>query len=69
MPFIDKEIQQELKDMLNIQLSDNVKARILDNHLSNEYVVTEGSKKILSQVETYNYLLKKKYTPVETGGN
>src|SRR5664279_3313219 len=68
-PIPDKDIQQELKDILNIQLSDNVKARVLDNELSNAYVETENSKKIRSQIETYNYLLKKKYTPDETGVN
>lgn len=60
-PIYDKNIQQELKDILNIQLRDNVKARILDNELSNKYVDAEGVKKIRSQIETYNYLLKKKY--------
>ncbi len=68
-PILDKEIQQELKDILQIQLSDNVKARILDNQLSNEYVENSTAKKNRSQIETYNYLLKKKYTPLETGGN
>ena len=60
-PVYDKSIQQELKDILNIQLHDNVKARILDNELSNKYVDSEGVKKVRSQIETYNYLLKKKY--------
>jgi len=60
-PIYDKTIQQELKDILNIQLSDNVKARILDNELSNTYVDAEGEKRIRSQIETYNYLLKKTY--------
>jgi polyphosphate kinase len=57
-PIWNHELQQELKDMLNIQLQDNVKARWLDNELSNEYVRTT-KKKIRSQVETYNYLYKK----------
>lgn len=52
------EIKQELKDIISIQLHDNVKARILDNELSNEYVTTRG-KKIRSQIEIYNYLSKK----------
>jgi polyphosphate kinase len=60
-PVYDKMIQQELKDILHIQLHDNVKARILDNELSNKYVDPDGAKKIRSQIETYNYLLKKKY--------
>jgi polyphosphate kinase len=41
-PIFDKNIQQELKEILDIQLSDNVKARILDNALSNEYVTEPG---------------------------
>ncbi|MDQ2720733.1 MAG: polyphosphate kinase 1 [Bacteroidota bacterium] len=68
-PILDPEIQRELKDILNIQLSDNVKARILDNELSNEYVDGENAKKIRSQIDIYNYLLTKKYAPLETGSN
>lgn len=68
-PVYDKEIQNEIKEILAIQLADNVKARILDNELSNEYVVSDHAKKIRSQIETYNYLLKKTYTPFETGSN
>ncbi len=60
-PVYDKSIQQELKEILNIQLNDNVKARILDNHLSNEYVTAPGVKKIRSQIQIYNTLLRKKY--------
>ena len=60
-PIFDKQIQDELKDILDIQLNDNVKARILDNSLNNEYVIPKKSKKIRSQIETYNYLIKKTY--------
>jgi len=67
-PVPDKKIRQELKDILEIQLSDNVKARILDNKLSNEYVRT-GKKKIRSQIEIYNYLHKKTLTQIETGSH
>ncbi len=58
-PVLDVKLKQELIDITNIQLSDNVKARILDNHLSNEYVRSSGAKKIRSQIETFNYLNKK----------
>jgi polyphosphate kinase len=67
-PIWDEELKQELKDILNIQLQDNVKARWLDNSLSNEYVRTTR-KKVRSQVETYNYLYKKTLTPSETRSN
>jgi len=58
-PIFNKAIQQELKDILHIQLSDNNKARKLDNLLSNQYVNPKNTKKIRSQVETYNFLNKK----------
>jgi len=58
-PIFNKAIQQELKDILHIQLSDNIKARKLDNLLSNQYVNPRNTKKIRSQVETYNFLNKK----------
>ncbi|MBK8496673.1 MAG: polyphosphate kinase 1 [Chitinophagaceae bacterium] len=58
-PISEKNIQQELKEILQIQLKDNIKARILDNDLSNQYVNPRNTKKIRSQVETYNYLYRK----------
>jgi len=67
-PIWNEELKQELKDILNIQLEDNVKARWLDNELNNEYVRTT-KKKIRSQVETYNYLHKKTLIHRETGSN
>jgi polyphosphate kinase len=59
VPITDPVIKQELKDIIQIQLRDNVKARILDNELSNNYVSSAGKKKVRSQVETYNYLHQK----------
>lgn len=58
-PIIEKDIQQELKDILKIQLSDNIKARLLDNELSNQYLNPRNTKKVRSQVEVYNYLFRK----------
>jgi polyphosphate kinase len=56
----DKNILEELKDIINIQLRDNVKARWLDKDLSNKYVSSlDEEKKISSQVEIYNYLYQK----------
>lgn len=50
-----KNLKKEIRDMLDIQLSDNVKARILDKKLRNEYVKTDGPE-LRSQVATYHYL-------------
>ncbi|HEY0298416.1 MAG TPA: polyphosphate kinase 1 [Arachidicoccus sp.] len=54
----NRHIKKELRDIMNIQLSGNVKARILDNDLSNKYVHANG-KKIRSQIEIFNYLKHK----------
>ncbi len=67
-PIWNNELKKELKDILDIQLQDNVKARWLDNELNNEYVQTT-KKKIRSQVETYNYLYNKSKIRRETGSN
>ena len=53
-----------LKEILSIQLKDNVKARVLNNSLSNNYVSSTGKKRVRAQIETYNYLYKK-IKPVE----
>ena len=58
-PIFEKDNRQELKNILQIQLKDNIKARILDNDLSNQYVNPRNTKKIRSQVETWNYLYRK----------
>ncbi len=61
-PIKDKLLKKELIDLLNIQLKDNTKARILNNKLNNEYVKRSGStKEIRSQEEIYQYLIEKTY--------
>jgi len=69
-PVTEESVKQELIDILNIQLSDTVKARVLDNELNNVYVKGgKGKKKVRSQIETYQYLYKKTLTHSETGSN
>ncbi len=55
-PIKNKSIRKELLQFLRIQLSDNVKARVLDQELSNNYVSFSGKKKTRSQLEIYNFL-------------
>jgi polyphosphate kinase len=59
VPIKDKAIKEELKHILKIKLSDNVKARWLDKELSNQYVSSAG-KKIRSQIAIYHYLKRKR---------
>ena len=62
-PIIDKEIQTELSHIMNIQLKENEKARILDAALCNQYVVPEeGEPWLRSQVAIHDYLKNKEYT-------
>jgi polyphosphate kinase len=59
-PIFDEDIAQEFKDILQIQLNDNVKARIQDEEESNTYVEKKkGEKAIRSQYEIYEYLKEK----------
>jgi len=62
-PIFNHDIKKVLKTILDIQLNANVKARILNNELSNEYVKANG-KKVRSQVEIYNYLHSAVKAPV-----
>jgi polyphosphate kinase len=58
-PVFDDNIKKGLRTILEIQLKDNVKARILDNELSNKYVVDNSLQKVRSQIEIYNHLHQK----------
>ena len=64
-PVFDERIKKELKEILQIQLNDNVKARWLDNKLSNQYVSLDNEITVRSQVETYKYLYNKTLTTIE----
>jgi polyphosphate kinase len=61
-PIYDKKAQETIQTMIAIQLSDNQKARIIDERQSNRYVKNR-KEPIRSQLETYAYfkgLLKTK---------
>ena len=57
-PIYDPEIREELKEMLNIQLKDNTKARILDPKLQNNYNIGEESV-FRAQEDYYKYIKNK----------
>ncbi len=62
-PVYNKEIQSELKEMLNIQLKDNSKARILDSKLLNEYNRDENKDNHIyrAQEDYYKFIKHKHY--------
>lgn len=58
-PIYNREIRNELKEMLNIQLKDNSKARILDANLLNKY--NEGENQVFRAQEDYYRFIKQKH--------
>ena len=60
-PINNAKLKKELKEILNLQWQDNVKARVLDDKLSNQYKSNVGEEKLRSQIEIMNYLSSKKY--------
>ncbi|MGL6068248.1 MAG: phospholipase D-like domain-containing protein, partial [Sediminibacterium sp.] len=59
IPILHEGLKKEIIDIIHIQLRDNVKARVLDSDLNNNYVPSIRKKRIRSQIETYHYLFKK----------
>ena len=62
IPILNPDLASELKEIIHIQLRDNVKARMLDAQLTNNYVSSKGKRPIRSQVEIYKFLSRKNQT-------
>jgi polyphosphate kinase len=62
IPILNPDLASELKEIIHIQLRDNVKARMLDTQLTNNYVSSKGKRPIRSQVEIYKFLSRKNQT-------
>jgi polyphosphate kinase len=54
-PIYDKRLRDEIKDFLDMQFKDNVKARIMDADQNNFYKIDEARPPFRSQIETYKY--------------
>jgi len=57
-PIYDRELQNRIVDILDIQFKDTTKARIIDAEQSNRYVKRGNRKKLRSQIEIYDYFTK-----------
>ena len=60
IPIYDKEIQQQLKKIIDLLWSDNTKARILGSTQNNAYRKSNSKVKIRAQEEIYTLLKPKK---------
>lgn len=58
-PVLDPAIKKEIKRIIDFQLTDNVKARLLDSSQTNDYRRTKSDIPIRSQIETYYWLKRK----------
>jgi len=58
-PVLDNDVKQEIRDIIDFQLQDNVKARDITRMNNNKYHKNRISTKVRAQVQTYNYLKNK----------
>ncbi|TDO24341.1 polyphosphate kinase 1 [Pedobacter duraquae] len=58
-PVLDTEVRQEIRDIIEFQLQDNVKARDITKTNTNKYHKNRLTTKVRAQVQTYNYLKNK----------
>lgn len=72
VPINDKNLQKELRDILEIQWSDNIKARVVDSEQNNNHRRNAGRQKVRAQDAIYEYLRAKAsptlsaHTPLKT---
>lgn len=59
-PIYDTGIRQEIRDIINLQLKDNTKARLIDSDYDNKYAPHNPNDPHRAQLDIYNYL-KNKY--------
>ena len=58
-PILNAEIKQCIIDILKIQLQDNVKACLIDEHLHNNFKLDDNPVKVRAQLAIYEYLKNK----------
>lgn len=60
-PVYDPDLQKELRTQIEMQWTDNVKARVLNKQQDNRYKTSKNKKRFASQVEFYDYLKNLSY--------
>ncbi|WP_026452472.1 polyphosphate kinase 1 [Aequorivita capsosiphonis] len=57
-PILDEDHKQTIRDLIDIELADNVKARIVDSEQRNEYV-SNSEEPVQSQLAIYEYFMER----------
>ena len=57
-PIYDEDIKDEIREMINLQLKDNVKSRIINTAQDNPYVRSDSQQPLQSQDELYKFYHK-----------
>jgi len=55
-PIYDEELKKEIREIINIQLEDNTKAREINSQNNNKYHKTHSDIPCRAQIDIYNYL-------------
>ncbi len=55
-PIHDKNLKEKLKKLIEIQIRDNLKARVINRRQNNSFVKSNASQKVRSQLSTYEFL-------------
>lgn len=55
-PIYDQELKKEIREIINIQLEDNTKAREINSQNNNKYHKTHSDIPCRAQIDIYNYL-------------
>jgi polyphosphate kinase len=58
-PILDPDVKQEIRDIIDLQLQDNVKARNINKANDNRYHKNRLATKVRSQFQSYSYLKNK----------
>ena len=58
-PVYAPDLKKEIRDLIDLQLNDNVKARIIDRNDRNEYRRSKSDIPVRTQLETYFYFKRK----------
>ncbi|MFQ5571467.1 MAG: polyphosphate kinase 1 [Rhodothermales bacterium] len=66
-PVYDPDLRAELHAILDLQSTDNTRARIIDEHLRNDYV-RAGGERVRAQMDTYRYFKAKVEAELKISG-